>query len=97
MRNWISLGAVGREHGRCRHSDGRDDRFTVEDTGHHAIERGGFPSGVEIPRCRDADARPAAAILGIAVRGGHHLLAVTVSGNYPAKLESRLFRLGIPA
>ena len=35
MRNWISLGAVGREPGRCRHSDGRDDRFTVEDTGHN--------------------------------------------------------------
>ena len=32
-----------------------------------------------------------ACLIGMAVRGGHHLLAVVLSGNYPARLESRLF------
>ena len=35
-----------------------------------------------------------ACLIGMAVRGGHHLLAVILSGNYPAKLESRLFDWG---
>jgi len=35
-----------------------------------------------------------ACLIGMAVRGGHHLLAVVLSGNYPARLESRLFDWG---
>jgi serine-type D-Ala-D-Ala carboxypeptidase (penicillin-binding protein 5/6) len=35
-----------------------------------------------------------ACMIGIAVRGGHHLLAVLLSANYPARLESRLFDWG---
>jgi serine-type D-Ala-D-Ala carboxypeptidase (penicillin-binding protein 5/6) len=35
-----------------------------------------------------------ACLVGMAVRGGHHLLAVVLSGNYPARLESRLFDWG---
>ena len=35
-----------------------------------------------------------ACMIGIAVRGGHHLLAVLLSANYPARLEGRLFDWG---
>jgi D-alanyl-D-alanine carboxypeptidase (penicillin-binding protein 5/6) len=35
-----------------------------------------------------------ACLIGMAVRDGHHLLAVVLSGNYPARLESRLFDWG---
>jgi serine-type D-Ala-D-Ala carboxypeptidase (penicillin-binding protein 5/6) len=35
-----------------------------------------------------------ACMIGIAVRGGHHLLAVLLSANYPAQLEGRLFDWG---
>jgi D-alanyl-D-alanine carboxypeptidase len=35
-----------------------------------------------------------ACLIGMALRGGHHLLAVLMSANYPAKLESRLFDWG---
>ncbi len=35
-----------------------------------------------------------ACLIGMAVRGGHHLLAVVLSGNYPARLVSRLFDWG---
>jgi D-alanyl-D-alanine carboxypeptidase len=35
-----------------------------------------------------------ACLIGMAVRGGHHLLAVILSGNYPARLEGRLFDWG---
>jgi D-alanyl-D-alanine carboxypeptidase (penicillin-binding protein 5/6) len=35
-----------------------------------------------------------ACMIGIAVRGGHHLMAVLLSANYPARLESRLFDWG---
>jgi D-alanyl-D-alanine carboxypeptidase len=35
-----------------------------------------------------------ACMIGIALRGGHHLLAVLLSANYPARLESRLFDWG---
>jgi D-alanyl-D-alanine carboxypeptidase (penicillin-binding protein 5/6) len=35
-----------------------------------------------------------ACLIGMAVRGGHRLLAVLLSANYPARLESRLFDWG---
>jgi D-alanyl-D-alanine carboxypeptidase (penicillin-binding protein 5/6) len=35
-----------------------------------------------------------ACLIGMAVRGGHHLLAVLMSANYPARLESQLFDWG---
>ena len=35
-----------------------------------------------------------ACLIGMAVRGGHHLLAVLLSANYPARLESQLFDWG---
>ena len=35
-----------------------------------------------------------ACLIGMAVRDGHHLLAVLLSANYPARLESRLFDWG---
>jgi D-alanyl-D-alanine carboxypeptidase (penicillin-binding protein 5/6) len=35
-----------------------------------------------------------ACLIGMAVRGGHHLLAVLLSANYPARIESRLFDWG---
>jgi D-alanyl-D-alanine carboxypeptidase (penicillin-binding protein 5/6) len=35
-----------------------------------------------------------ACLIGMAVRGGHRLLAVLLSANYPARIESRLFDWG---
>jgi serine-type D-Ala-D-Ala carboxypeptidase (penicillin-binding protein 5/6) len=35
-----------------------------------------------------------ACLIGMAVRGGHRLLAVILNGNYPARLEGRLFDWG---
>src|ERR1022692_459797 len=35
-----------------------------------------------------------ACLIGMAVRDGHHLLAVMLSANYPARIESRLFDWG---
>ncbi len=35
-----------------------------------------------------------ACLIGMAVRNGHRLLAVILNGNYPARLESRLFDWG---
>jgi D-alanyl-D-alanine carboxypeptidase (penicillin-binding protein 5/6) len=35
-----------------------------------------------------------ACLIGMAVRGGHHLLAVLLSANYPARIESQLFDWG---
>jgi D-alanyl-D-alanine carboxypeptidase len=51
-----------------------------------------YPAAVGIKPGWTGDA--GACLIGMAVRNGHHLLAVLLSANYPARLESRLFDWG---
>jgi D-alanyl-D-alanine carboxypeptidase len=53
---------------------------------------GAYPAAVGIKPGWTGNA--GACLIGMAVRDGHHLLAVVLSGNYPARLESRLFDWG---
>jgi serine-type D-Ala-D-Ala carboxypeptidase (penicillin-binding protein 5/6) len=51
-----------------------------------------YPAAVGIKPGWTGDA--GACLIGMAVRGGHRLLAVLMNANYPARLESRLFDWG---
>ncbi|MGA7989461.1 MAG: serine hydrolase [Candidatus Dormiibacterota bacterium] len=51
-----------------------------------------YPAAVGIKPGWTGDA--GACLIGMADRGGHRLLAVILNGNYPARLESRLFDWG---
>jgi D-alanyl-D-alanine carboxypeptidase (penicillin-binding protein 5/6) len=51
-----------------------------------------YPAAVGIKPGWTGDA--GACLIGMAVRGGHRLLAVLMNGNYPARLEARLLDWG---
>jgi D-alanyl-D-alanine carboxypeptidase (penicillin-binding protein 5/6) len=51
-----------------------------------------YPAAVGIKPGWTGDA--GACLIGMAVRGGHRMLAVLLNANYPARLESRLFDWG---